>query len=212
MNRLALIGSRDFAKQIRTHAEKTGEYRVVGFFDDFAAEGSLVDGLPILGGLDSVDVLFAKSMFDCLFFAAGYNNFTFRDNAFTRFKGRIPFANIIMPSCSIGDNVTLGEGIFLGDYNEVGDNTTIEDNVFVHGRTIIGHDNHIGAHSYISGRFDSAGFVSMGKRNFYGIRTCISDHVFICDDVWIGLGCIVGKDIKEPGKYMSACVKLYKIE
>ena len=40
----------------------------------------------------------------------------------------------------------------------------------------------------------------------------MADHIKLTNDVWIGLGCIVTKDIKEPGKYMSPSAKLYKIE
>ena len=212
MKRLALIGSKDFASQVRQFAEDTNNYRVVGCFDDFEDQGKLINGIPILGKISDIEEVFKEDAFDCLFFAAGYNNFQFRENAFSRFKGRVPFATIIMPSAHVSAGVKIGEGVFIGDGCFIGQNTHIEDNVFIHGGSNIGHDNYIDSHTYISGRMDTAGFCTIGKRCFIGIRVCVSDHITICDDAWIGLACIVAKNIKEPGKYMSAAAKLYKIE
>lgn len=211
MKRLALIGSRDFAIQIKEIAESTGEYLVVGCFDDFEEEGKIVNGMPILGKRTDIEIKYKDNVFDYIFLASGYQNFHFREVAFSELKGKVPFANIIKRNVIIGSDVKLGEGIYIGDDAKIGSRTVIEDNVFIHGDTHIAHDNIIGAHTYISGRFNTAGFTKLGKRNFYGICSVISDHVTICDDVWIGLGCIIVRNIKEPGKYMIN-TKLLKIE
>lgn len=211
MKRLALIGSKDFAKQICAFVEETQVYNVVGFFDDYEEKGTLISNIPILGKISAIEECYRSNMFDYVFFAAGYNNFTFRDRTFNSLKGKVPFANIIMPNVKLGKNVKIGEGVFIGSESTVGDNTIIEDNAFIHGHTVIGHDNIVGAHTYISGRFNSAGFSTLGKRNFYGICVIVSDHVTICDDVWIGLGCIITQNITEAGKYMVK-TKLYKID
>ena len=212
MKRLALIGSKDFAHQIRFFAEKTGEFEVVGYFDDFSPEGTIIEGLPILGKIKDIIPLYKNYFFDCLFFAAGYNNFIFRKETFSALKGKVPFANIIMPNVRFIGNVQLGEGIFIGRDSVINSDTIIDDNVFIHGESAIGHDNHIGAHTYISGHFISAGFVNIGACCFMGLCVLISDHVSICDSAWIGLGCIVVNNIKSPGKYMSPSAKLYRIE
>ena len=212
MKRLALIGSKDFARQIRSFAADTGKYEVVGYFDDFAPKDTLVDGLPIMGKIEDIVPLYKKDFFDCIFFAAGYNNFKFREETFSALKGKVPFANIIMPNVILLNNVHLGEGVFIGGESVINPNTIIEDNVFLHGYSSIGHDNHIGAHTYISGHFTTAGFANIGSRCFMGLCVLVSDHISICNDVWIGLGCIVAKDINSSGKYMSPSAKLYKIE
>lgn len=212
MDRIALIGSQTFAHQIKGYAEDGNKYKIVGYFDDFEEKECLKDGAPILGKIADIEICYKEGMFDYVFFAAGYNNFEFRERTFNNLKGKVPFANIIMDNVRIGSNVTLGEGVFIGENSKIGSDSVIEDNVFIHGMTFLAHDNHVGAHSYISGRFDTAGFVTIGKRNFMGIRSCISDHVTIADDVWIGLGTIVAKDIKQAGKYISAALKLCRVE
>lgn len=212
MKRLALIGSKEFAQQIRGFAEKTGQFSVVGYFDDFETKGKIISELPVLGKRNDIELLFKDNVFDEIFLAAGYNNFHFREQAFDELKGKVPFANIIMPDAELSDTTTLGEGIFIGTKTYFGENVVIDDNVFIHGHTFISHDNHIGSHTYISGRFTTAGFVNIGKRNFYGICSIVSDHISICDDVWIGLGSIVAKNLRKPGRYISQNVLLTKID
>ena len=211
MKKLVLIGSKEFASQIREFAEETRNYVVVGYLDDYEEVGTQVQGLPILGSRRDALELYSKGVFDCLFLAAGYKNFKFREEAFSELKGKIPFANIISKSAYIAPNCILGEGIFIGAGSNICSNTVIEDNVFIHGYTFLAHDNHIGAHSYLSGRLNTAGFVTLGKRNFAGICSMYSDHVKTADDVWVGLGCIIIRNIKESGKYMVN-PKLIKIE
>lgn len=209
---MALIGSREFAHQIKQFTEETQDYTVVGYFDDFRIVGEMVDGLPILGKIDDIESLYSSGVFDNLFIAAGYNNFQFRSSIFDKFKGVIPFANIIMPTSSIENDVILGEGIYIGPRTCIGHNCIIEDNVFVHGDSSIGHDSCISAHTYLSGRDFIAGFVHIGKRNFMGLAVTVSDHISTIDDVWIGIGCIVCKDLINAGKYMSSAAKLYQID
>lgn len=211
MKKLAIIGTKEFAFQIKEYATRTGEFEVVGFLDDLVQPGIIINGLPVLGKVDDAECLYEKRDFDCIFIAIGYTRFDLREFYFNKLKGKVPFANIISKSVWVGNNVSIGEGIYIGGDSVIDSNTIIEDNVFIHGGTCIGHDNMVGAHTYISGRFNTAGFVKLGKRNFYGICSVISDHVTICDDVWIGLGCIIIKSIKESGKYMVN-PKLLKIE
>lgn len=212
MKRLALIGSKDFAEQIQIFAEDTGDYKVVGYFDDFEEKGTIIRSLPVMGKIEDIEKEYKKDAFDCIFFAAGYNNFAFRESAFNRVYGIVPFATIISPTAQIGKDVKIGEGVYIGGNSGIGDRTIIGNNVFIHGDTKIAHDNEIGEHTYLSGRINTAGFCKIGKRCFVGICVILSEHIFVVDDVWIGLGCIVAKNIKEPGKYMSPSAKLYKIE
>ena len=88
--RLALIGSKEFAQQIRGFAEDSGEFNVVGYFDDFEKKGAIVEGLPILGCRIDVVESFKNNEFDEIFLAAGYNNFQFREKVFVELNDKIP--------------------------------------------------------------------------------------------------------------------------
>lgn len=212
MKKLAIIGTKEFAQQIIGFAKKTGQYTIVGYLDDLEVKESIICGYPVLGPVSSAKELYEKGILDCVFIAIGYTRFDLRELYYNSLKNIVPFANIIMPDVEINETTLLGEGIFIGTKTYFGANVVIDDNVFIHGHTFISHDNHIGSHTYISGNFTTAGFVNIGKRNFFGICSIVSDHITICDDVWIGLGSIVAKKIKKPGRYISQNVLLTKID
>lgn len=212
MKRLAIIGTKEFAEQIADFAIQTGEFEVVGYYDNIEPKGNIVNGRPVLGKVEDAVVDYQQHAFDEIFIGVGYTRFDLRESFYMQLKGKVPFANIIMPTVKMGKDVVMGEGVFVGGSSSIGDSSVIENNVFIHGGSDVGHNNKICAHTYISGRFNSAGFVTIGKRNFIGICVIIADHIELTDDVWIGLGCIVAKNIKEPGKYMSPAAKIYKIE
>lgn len=212
MKRLAIIGTKEFAEQITNFALQTGEFEVVGYYDNIEPKGNIVNGRSVLGKVEDAVADYQQQIFDEIFIGVGYTRFDLRELFYMQLKGKVPFANIIMPNVTMGKSVALGEGIYIGTDSIIGVDSVVDDNVFIHSRSYVGHNNTIGAHTYISGRFNSAGFVTIGKRNFIGICVTISDHIKLTDDVWIGLGCIVAKNIKEPGKYMSPAAKIYKIE
>lgn len=212
MKRLALIGSKEFAEQIQGFAETTGDFKVIGYFDDFEPVGKIIRSLPVLGQIKDIEAEYQKGTFDCIFFAAGYNNFIFRETIFDGLFGRVPFANIIMPTAEVSPSAKLGEGNYIGPNTTIAANTIIENNVFIHGHCLIGHDSIVHSHTYFSGRDYMAGFCEVGKKVFVGLSVCIADHITVSDDVWIGIGSIVAKDLKEPGKYMSSSIRLIKVE
>lgn len=212
MKRLAIIGTKEFAEQITNYALLTGIFEVVGYYDNIEPKGNIVNGRPVFGTVEDAIEGYENNVFDEIFIGVGYTRFDLREQFYMQLKGKVPFANIIMPGAKISDNVQIGEGVYIGATASIGANAVLGDNVFMHGGTRLGHDNYVGNHTYISGRLDTAGYCSIGARCFVGICVCIADHITICDDVWIGLGCIVAKSIKKPGKYVSPSIKLIKIE
>ena len=209
--RLTLIGTKEFSEQIISFANKTGEFDFVGYFDDLVEKGTIINGKPVLGKVEEAIKLYKDGLFDYIFEGIGYTRFDLREQYYDILKGKVPFANIICPSVSINTNVVLGEGIFIGDNTFIDGNTVIDDNVFIHVGTTLGHNNRIGKHTYIAGRFDTCGNVNIGERCFIGVRCLVSDGITICNDSWIGIGSLILRDITQPGKYMPN-VRLMRID
>ncbi len=212
MKKLAIIGTKEFAEQITDFAIETGEFVVVGYYDNVEPIGSIVNGRPVLGTVPDAAKGFEEKVFDEIFIAVGYTRFDLRESFYNELKGRVPFANIIMPSAEVSPSAKLGEGNYVGPHTTIAAHTIIENNVFIHGNCLIGHDSHLRSHSYFSGRDFMAGFCELGERIFVGLSVCIADHISITNDVWVGIGSIVAKDLTTPGKYMSPSVRLVKVE
>ena len=184
----------------------------MGYYDNIEPKGCIVYGRPVLGVvLDAVEG-YQEHVFDEIFIAVGYTRFDLRELFYNQLKGKVPFANIIMPTAEVSPTVKLGEGNYIGPHTTIAAHTIIENNVFVHGNCLLGHDSIVHSHSYFSGRDYMAGFCEVGERVFVGLSVCVADHMTIADDVWVGIGSIVAKNLTESGKYMSASARLIKVE
>lgn len=212
MRKLAIIGTKEFAQQIRGFAKRSGEYEFVGYLDDLEQEGSIIEGFPVLGNVKDGIRLHKEGIIDCVFIAIGYTRFDLRESYYNDLKGQVPFATIIEPTAEIGEGVKIGEGVYVGRNTIIDDGSELKDNVFIHRNCLIGHESVIGKHTYCSGLDHMAGFCNVGERTFIGLSVCVADHMTIGDDVWVGIGSIVAKNLKKPGKYLSQSMVLTKIE
>ena len=208
--RIAIIGSGDFGKSIAHYAINNG-YNVVGFYDDFQKADN-VDGISVLGRLDSIVDDYNKGIFDALVCAVGYKHFGFRESVFNKFHREvgIPFATIIDSSCHIDSTATIGQGVVIFPTAMVDKGCVIEDNVLLNVGVTIAHDSHIKEHSFLSPRVAIAGFSTVGKRCMIGINTTIIDNISICDDVRTGGGSVLIHSILQKGLYVGVPAKYVK--
>ncbi|WP_027420653.1 NeuD/PglB/VioB family sugar acetyltransferase [Crocinitomix catalasitica] len=209
MKKLAIIGAGDLGALVKHHALDS-KFEVVGFFDDTLEEGSDILGVRVFGGVNKIKQVFDKGEFDVLFVAIGYKHFKFRNAIFDKYKGKIPFANIIHSSVYVDKSVELGEGIFILPGGVLDANVKIDDNVLLNTCVIIAHDTQIGAHSFLAPGCKLAGFISVGECCNIGIGTIIIDNVTISNNIQTGGGAVVVKDLKEAGLYIGLPAKLIK--
>lgn len=188
---------------IAYHAQEDAKKEVVGFFNDFELQGTKVNDIPVLGGGGNVLQLYKEGIFDCLMIGVGYQHFEYRKKTFERFKGIIPFANIIHSSAYIDPSCQLGEGIFILPGCCLDRQVQLEDNVLLNTACSIAHDTRVGAHSFLSPRVALAGFVKIGQCCNIGINTTIIDNITITDGVQTGGGSVVNKSIEQKGLYVG---------
>lgn len=210
MKRLAIIASGELGMQVAHWASAERAYEVVGFFDDVEPLGTPKNGYKILGTSDDIDHLFRQGAFDCLMIGIGYKHLARRKELFEKYKGRIPFANIIHSTCYVDPTAQLGEGILMYPGCIIDKKVFISDNVLLNIGVTVCHDSHIGAHSFLSPDVSIAGFVHIGECANLGIRTTVIDNLNICDNVQTGGGALVVAHIEQPGLYIGSPVKLYK--
>ena len=110
---------------------------------------------------------------------------------------------------------TLKEGVFVGPFVEiqsdvvVGENTRIQSHSFICSNVTIGSDCFIGhgvmfTNDKFYNRELSKNFLPtvLGNKVYVGSNATILP-ISICDDVVIGAGAVVTKDITEPGTYVG---------
>lgn len=122
--------------------------------------------------------------------------------------------------CAIGSNCFIGPFVEIQKGVSIGENTKIQSHSFVCELVTIGNNCFIG-HGvvFINDPFLQGG-PARGNKNFWketkiGNNVSIGSNttilpVSICDDVVIGAGSVVTKDITEPGIYAGNPARLFR--
>ena len=212
MRRIAIIGAGAFGIQIKNaiQHDSVEPFEIMGFFDDYQEEGSIIEGFPILGKLDEIVIKFQEGLFDCVFIAIGYKHFMFKEELYDKLNGIVPLATIVSMNAFIHPTAKVGNGVLISNGVIINANAVVDDNTCITLRSIVNHDCFVGKHTFFSTNVSTAGHVSIGKRCFIGVGCIISDNVQVSDDIWLSPGCVVGKDLTSSGKYMSYSMKLSK--
>lgn len=201
MKKLVILGGGDLGRLIAHHAPDSG-YEVVGFFDDFTSEKN-IDGIQVLGKSIDIEDHFNKNQFTHLIIAIGYKHLDARASFFNKWKGKIPYANILHSSSYIDASVHLGEGIVILPGCKLDKGVIISDNVLLNTGVVIAHDTSIGFNTFLAPGVVIAGFVKIAESCFIGVGTVIIDNISIQDHVQTGGGSVVVKSIQKSGLYVG---------
>ena len=134
-----------------------------------------------------------------------------RKEAIDRLPKGTKFFSFIHPTAQImDDNISIGEGSFIGA------NCIITTNVNIGKHALLNRGVHIGHDTTISDFFSAmpnvviSGNVKIGNYVYFGTNSSVREKITICDNVTIGLNSGVVKDINEEGIYAGLPVKRIK--
>lgn len=134
-----------------------------------------------------------------------------REDIVKQLPANTQYFTFIHPTAQImGNDITIGEGSFIGA------NSIITCNVEIGSHSILNRANHIGHDCRIGDYFSSmpgsiiSGNVTIGDRFYIGTNSSVREKINICNDVTIGLNTGLVKDIKESGTYVGYPIKKIK--
>lgn len=209
MSILGIIGAGELGQQIAHLAKEGSEFEEIIFFDDYAKQDS-VNGYRIIGGTNSVSEAFQKGYFNKLSIGIGYKHRAARREFFEKFKGTIPFGNVIHSSVYLDRTTRVGEGLVVFPGCILDKGVILENNILLNNGVVVSHDSHIQSHCFISPRVAIAGFVKVGESCMLGINTTIIDNIIINDNIDTGGGTVVIKDLCNDGLYVGNPARFVK--
>ena len=137
----------------------------------------------------------------------GIGNPAIREKVARELPAETVFETLVHPTAVISQWVELGEGsvicagvvmtcqIRIGKHCQLNLNCTV------------GHDCTFGDFCTIAPGTNISGNVDLGTRVDVGTQAAFRQHLRICDDVVIGMGAVVVKDIVQPGTYVGVPAK-----
>lgn len=192
---IIILGAGGQAKVLADIASKMG-YSILGFLDD-DPNIQTVMGYPVLGVIDQCEQFGEE-----VFFAIGIGNAIIRQKIY-REHPSLKYATLIHPSSQIAMQAKIGEGTVVMAGTVIGPAVKIGRFCIVNSCAVVDHDSCMDDFSHAAPRSTVCGMVKIGKRVWLGAGSTISNNITICDDVLIGAGAVVVRDICELGTYVG---------
>jgi acetyltransferase-like isoleucine patch superfamily enzyme len=159
--------------------------------DDHGRWADWVAGVPVVGGREQLERLYAEGWFDSAVIAIGTSV-----PARTRFRELcrelgIPLANAIDPTARICTDVEFGSGNVVCAFCHFGVATQIGDNNFLSAYNSFDHHNVLGSDIATGPGCKTSGVVRIGDRVRMGTGVFIEPHLEIGDGVQVASGAVM---------------------
>lgn len=172
-----------------------GDECIIGFADDGAEKGSVINDARVLGGMEYFDKL--REPVSVLIAIASPS---VKEKIYSRLSSNslISFPSIVHPTCILEPYGSIDDGVIFARNNYVSIDTKIGRCVLLNGSAAVGHDTVIGDFSTIMPMAAISGNVTIGKGCLIGASSAILQGVSIGDGATVAMGAIVLRDVP-PG-------------
>ena len=119
------------------------------------------------------------------------------------FSAGTHFETIIHPNIHTTPFTRIGDGSIVLGNTFLSCDVRIGRFAIINPGTTISHDTQIGDYFTASPGVNISGQCTLGDRVFMGTNSCTRNAITIGNDVIIGMGAVVVKDILQPGKYVG---------
>ena len=198
MKNIAIIGAGGFGREVKTILDSinkvTPSYFFVGFYDEGLQKGEIVNGFPVLGGVEDINEINE----DCsIVIAIGDPKIKF--SIFNKIRNtKIDFPNVIHPNVLISDDfVDIGVGNIICAGCIITCNIVIKDFVILNLMCTVGHDTTIASFSSFMPSVNISGEVLIEERVYVGTGAKIINQLKIGQNTVVGAGAVVSKSLPE---------------
>ena len=194
--RVAILGAGDLGRTLVAQLIDHPTLVAVAFFDDTREAGTVVDALPVRGGLGDVVAAFAAGQFDRVILGIGYKHLAFRAALYDRLTAAgVPFAALIHPSAFVHPTAVVADGAVLFPRCVLDAGVHVGAGVLLNTACVVAHDTVIAPHTFLGPGVTIAGFVHVGTQCFLGVGTVIIDNVTVGDGAQTGGGAVVTREV-----------------
>lgn len=190
--RLVLIGAGLAALQVLDILQHDPHQQAVAIVDDDRARfGELMEGVPVVGGVERALRLFSEGACDAAVICVGTSV-----TARTRLRERcqeagLPLANVIDPSVRICSDVQMGTGNIVCAHCHFGVGVSVGDNNLISAHNSFDHHSELGSDITTGPGCVTSGLVKIGDRCRFGMGVFIEPRVVIGDGVQVASGAVI---------------------
>lgn len=203
-----IIGASGFGREVAWLIEELDEWKVKGFIDDNEAIiGTKINNIPVLGTID-----FLLDHKDKINAVIAIGNPSVRSKIVDKLKNNsnIDYPNIIAKDVRISDTCEIGIGNIICTHTVLTVNITLGNFNHINLDCTVGHDVILNNFVTVYPSVNVSGNVTIGNCSELGTGTQIIQGKKITDNVIVGAGGVVVKDINESGTYVGSPVRRIK--
>ncbi|MEO6702927.1 MAG: acetyltransferase [Jatrophihabitantaceae bacterium] len=190
---LILVSASGLAREVASAAGAAG-FDVLGFVDDDSAQwGASRDGLPILGGLDSIAQYPDAYVLICT--GKGGTRAAIADRLQGIGVNEQRYPTLIHPSVEVPSNCTIGAGSIVLAGVVLTTAVSLGRHCVIMPQVSLTHDNLLADYVTIAAGVSLGGWTTIGQRSYLGMNACVREKVSLGSDVTIGMGAVVLRDV-----------------
>lgn len=201
--KLVIFGSGTLAELTHFYFSHDSEFEVVAFTaDDAYVTSNEYLGKPCVP-FSRITDLYPPEEFS-MFIAVGYTKFNAtRIEKFkaAKEKGYRLASYLSSKNQYWQESLNIGENVLIMEGNVIMPFCTIEDNVTVCIGNILSHHTTVGRHTFITSHVALGGCVQVGEACFFGLNATIRDSITIAPGTVVGAAANIIKPTEENGVY-----------
>lgn len=208
MKDIYIIGASGFGREVAWLLEELSEWNIKGFIDDNETiQGEKINGITVIG---TVDFLLGRKEETNVVIAIGSPSVRSMIYEKLKFNNNILFPNIIAKNVRIDKTIKMGIGNIICSHSILTVNIELGNFNHVNLDCTVGHDVIMNDFITVYPSVNISGNVEIGNYCEIGTGTQIIQGKSIVDNVIIGAGAGVVKNIKESGTYVGCPVRRIK--
>jgi sugar O-acyltransferase (sialic acid O-acetyltransferase NeuD family) len=195
---LVVVGAGGFGREtveaVRALNATGARWRLAGYLDDDAARhGTLIDGVPVLGGTEELGNMPDASVVVC---TGRPDNYVSRPRIVEALC--LPperYATIIHPSASVSTTSRVGPGSVLLAQTVLTAAVTVGSHVAIMPHVVLTHDDTIGDFATLASGACLGGGVSVGRCAYLGAGALVRERCSVGCGALVGMGAVVTRDV-----------------
>lgn len=198
MKEIAIIGAGGFGKEVKMLIDNINkieeQYKFVGYYDDGIEAGSMVNGFPVLGPVDHINLITKP-----LAIVVAIGNPALKYKLLQKIRSsQVSYPTLVHPSVIIGeDDVNIGEGCVICAGNFITVNIKIGNFVILNLACTVGHDTTIEDYCSFMPSVNVSGEVLIQEGVYVGTGAKIINLLTIGKWTTVGAGAVVAKSLPE---------------
>lgn len=209
MSELLLVAASGLAREVLAAVRESGQFDVVGFFDDDAGKvGTALDGARVLGPISDVFRYPEARVVICVGAGSGRARVAARLTALGLPSHR--YATVIDSSVRLPEGCRIGSGSILLGHVTLTAGVTLGDHVVVMPGVTLTHDDVVEDFATFAAGVSLGGSVRIGRGAYLGMNASVREGAAVGAGATIGMGAAVLADVPDGETWVGVPARVLR--